>query len=201
MRRSVAAVLAAAVLVLTGCHADVPSPGQAKIDVDTPQLRQLKAAAGIEACRPGTGAAVDGGLPDVTLPCLGGGKSVDLASLRGPLIVNVWASWCGPCRREMPALGEFYRKYGDRVPVIGIDYNDEQTGPAIELAQKSGVTYPLLADAQDELPAKSPFPARMLVPSFVFVRADGTVATPVPGGIDSVAELVDLVNQNLGTDL
>ena len=187
--------------VLGACDgSDVPAPGEAKIDVDTPQLRQLKADAGIEACAPGTGNAVDGGLPAVTLPCLGGGEDVDLSTLRGPLIINVWGEWCGPCRKEMPAIADFYRAHGDEVPVIGIDYQDRQTGPAIELARTSGVTYPQLADTQGALLAKSPFPARMPVPSFVFVDADGK-ATLVTGGVDSAAELAELANQHLGTDL
>jgi thiol-disulfide isomerase/thioredoxin len=201
MRGALPAALVAAVLLLAGCTSDeVPGPGEAKIDVDTPQLRAMKADAGIEPCRPGTGDAVDGGLPDVTLPCLGGGDDVDLSSLRGPLILNVWGAWCGPCRKEMPAIADFYRTYGDRVPVIGIDYQDRLTGPAIELAHKSGVTYPLVADTQGALPAKPPFPARMPVPSFVFVDADGQ-ATLVPGGIDSADDLVRLANEHLGTDL
>jgi thiol-disulfide isomerase/thioredoxin len=201
MRRALLAGLVAAVLVLSGCNSDdVPSPGEAKIDVDTPQLRELKADAGIAACVSGTAEPVDDGLPDVTLPCLGGGDAVDLASLRGPLVVNLWGSWCGPCVKEMPAVADFYARYGDRVPVLGIDYQDPQTGAAIDLAKKSGVTYPLVADTQGDLQAKSPFPARMVVPSFAFVAADGTV-TLVPGGIESSDDLVDLVDEYFGIDL
>ena len=201
MIKASAAALVAAVLVLGGCSSDdVPSPGQAKIDVDTPQLRDLKASAGIEACAPGTGEPVDGGLPDVTLPCLGGGERVGLASLRGPLVVNLWASWCGPCRTEMPAIADFYERYGDQVPVIGIDYQDPQTGAALELAEDSGVTYPLLADTQGDLQAKAPFSARIAVPSFAFVAADGTVSLEL-GRVESADELVDLVQQRLGVSL
>jgi thiol-disulfide isomerase/thioredoxin len=200
MRRLLPAALAAALLVVSGCSSDVPAPGEAKIDVDTPQLRQMKADAGIEACAPGTGEAVDGGLPAVTLPCLGGGKDVDLSTLRGPLILNIWGVWCGPCRQEMPAVADFYRQYGDRVPVVGIDYQDRQTGPAIEFAKRSGATYPQLADTQGALRAQPPVPARVPVPAFLFVDADGR-ATLVPGGIDSADKLVELANEHLGTDL
>jgi thiol-disulfide isomerase/thioredoxin len=201
MRRLLPAALVAAALVLAGCTSDdVPAPGAAKIDVDTPQLRQLKADAGIEPCTPGTGDPVDGGLPEVTLPCLGGGDDVDLATLRGPLILNIWGEWCGPCRKEMPAVADFYRRYGDQVPVIGIDYQDRQTGPAIEFAQHAGATYPQLADTQGALRAQPPVPARVPVPAFLFVDADGT-ASLVTGGIGSADELVELANQHLGTDL
>ncbi len=207
MRRRPLAGLAAAVVLVAGLVAgcdsdDVPSPGAAKIDVDTPHLRQLKETAGIQACTPGSGSAtaVEGGLPAVTLPCLGGGDAVPLASLRGPMVVNLWASWCGPCVKEMPALAAFYDRYGTRVPVVGVDYQDNQTDAALDLAKKSGVTYPLLADPQGDLQGKKPFPGRMTVPGLVFVAADGS-ATLVPGGVTSAAELVSLVREHLGVAL
>jgi hypothetical protein len=100
----------------------------------------------------------------------------------------------------MPAVADFYQAYGDQVPVIGIDYQDTQTGPAIEFADEAGATYPQLADTQGALRAQPPVPARVPVPGFIFVDADGK-ATLVPGGIDSVDELVDLANEHLGTDL
>lgn len=194
-------MLAAAVLVLGACGSGgVPGPGAAKIDVDTPQLRQLKQDAGVEACRPGTGSAVDGGLPDVTLPCLGGGKDVSLSSLRGPLVVNLWASWCGPCRKEMPVLEQFHRLYGDRVGVVGVDFEDPQTVSAMTLVQKSRVTYPLLADPQGALAGRAPFPARMGLPLFAFVDANGKVELAA-GGVDSVDQLVSLVDDHLGLSL
>ena len=132
MRRALAAAGrgggAPAVGLLRRRRADfVPGPGPAKIDVDTPELRELKQEAGVEACAPGAGEPVDGGLPAVTLPCLGGGQEVDLARCAGPLVVNLWASWCGPCRQEMPVLEDFHEQYGDRVPVLGIDSQDPQT--------------------------------------------------------------------------
>lgn len=198
---AIAGIVAVA-LLLSGCDADdIPSPpGEAKVDVDTPSLRNLKTDAGIADCVPGTAEPVDGGLPDLTLPCLGGGSDVDLASLQGPVIVNLWASNCGPCRKEMPALQEFSEKYGDQVPVIGVDYQDRQPKAALELARKSGVTYPLLADPGGDLNANDPIPVIRGIPVFLFVDADGQVSF-VPGGIDSADELVELADEHLGISL
>lgn len=203
MRRLLPAVLAAAVLVLSACEsADLPAPpGQAKVDVDTPALRAIRADAGIEPCRQAAGAAVDGGLPDVTLPCLGGGPDVDLAGLRGPVVVNLWASWCGPCRRELPIYQQFHERYGDRVGVVGIDYNDVQPKAALELARDTGVTYPLLADPGSTLEGTESFPTIPGLPWIVLVDADGAIVHKQPIEITSVDQLVGLVDEHLGTHL
>jgi thiol-disulfide isomerase/thioredoxin len=189
--------LAAAVLAFTGCDSGIPAPGEASVDVDTPELRQLKSETAIEDCTPGD---PGGALPDVTLPCLGGGSDVDLATLHGPLIVNLWASNCGPCRKEMPALQEFHERYGDQVAVVGIDYQDQQPAAALELARKSKVTYPLLADPGGDLNAQDPLPVIRGLPYLIFVGADGKV-TARAGGVDSADDLVEMTNAQLGTDL
>ncbi len=197
--RVVAAILCA--LILVGCSDDEPNisfPGKARIDVDTPDLRQAKKEAGVEPCRPGTGSTSD--LPAVTLPCFGGGPDVDLSTLEGPLVVNIWAGWCGPCRKEMPVLEEFHQQYGDQVEIIGVDYSDPQTGSAMDLVEESGVTYPLLADPQQDLLGTDPFPTMFTPPMFAFVRADGAV-TIVAQLVDSLDEMVGLVDEHLGISL
>jgi thiol-disulfide isomerase/thioredoxin len=201
MRRLLPAVLAAAVLVLGACDSgDVPKPpGEAKVDVDTPGLRAIKQQAGIEPCASGT--TTDGGLPDLTLPCLGGGPDVDLATLHGPLIVNLWQAYCGPCRKEMPALQEFYERHGDEIPVLGIDSTDVQPQAALEFADKLGVTYPQLADPGGDLSARDPFPLVRGYPYLAIFDERGDLAWQQYGGVDSYAALVDLVNEHLGTDL
>jgi thiol-disulfide isomerase/thioredoxin len=188
-------------LLLAGCGGGANVPGQARVDVDSSQLRQTKHAAGVEACRPGDGDPVEGGLPQVTLPCLGGGRDVDLSSLRGPLVVNLWASWCGPCREEMPILGDFHKLYGDRVRVIGIDYQDVQTAAAMELVQETGATYPLLADPQGELSGAAPFPVLRGLPFLALVDADGRVVHQEFTIVENRRQLVELVDRHLGIRL
>ena len=201
MRARAAATVVAAVLLLGGCDsADVPKPpGEAKVDVDTPALRAIKDTAGIEPCAPGT--ATDGGLPELTLPCLGGGADVDLTTLQGPMIINLWQSFCDPCREEMPALQEFYERHGDEIPVLGIDSTDMQPRAALEFAAELGVTYPQLADPGGDLSAREPFPVIRGYPYLAVVDADGEFVWQQFGGVDSYAELVELVNRHLGTDL
>jgi thiol-disulfide isomerase/thioredoxin len=205
MRRVLTPLLAAG-LLLAGCSADrapdfVSAPGPAKVDVDTPELRAMKHDAGVEPCRPGSGSTVEGGLPEVTLPCFGGGNDVDLSALRGPMVVNIWASWCGPCRHEMPILQSFHEQYAGQVSVLGIDYQDPQTGSAMELVRDSGVTYPLLADPQSDLSGAEPLPILSKLPFLALVDADGRVVHQEFVQIESEQELVDLANEHLGTDL
>lgn len=190
---------ALALLVLSGCTPPTAEgPGQAKVAVDTPELRAMKAQSGIADCAPGDGAHVKGGLPDVTLPCLGGGQDVNLSTLRGPLVVNLWAVWCGPCRRELPLLQEFSEAYAGKVAVLGVDYNDTQSSAALQLAVDSGVTYPLLADAQTDLALKDPLPNIAGLPFTILVDVDGKVVHQEFAEIKTLDQLEKLVATHLG---
>ena len=172
------------------------------VKVDTPALREVKARIGMEGCIPGDGAPVADGLPDLTLPCLGGGEDVDLSSLRGPLVINLWQAFCEPCRKEMPALEAFHQQYGDRVAVLGVDFNDVNPAGALQLAEDTKVTYPSIADPGGELMAEDTFAvARRGLPAFVFVDETGAVVGQSSGGVDSVDEIQDLVAQHLGITL
>jgi thiol-disulfide isomerase/thioredoxin len=190
---AVAAVLA----LLVGCD-EVPPPGKSDVDVDTEELRQVKDQAGIEDCQEGPGG---GELPELTLPCLGGGTDVDLSTLRGPMVINTWASNCGPCIKEMPALQQFHQMYGDQVAVLGIDFLDTQPGAALALAEETGATYPSLADPEGALLEQEGLRLANGNPQFLLIDTDGAVVHQQAGGLTSVDEVIAMVNDHLGTTL
>lgn len=197
MRRVLAAGVAAVlVAVLTGCGDDVSAPSATNIDVATPELVAMKAEAGIEDCRPGPGG---GELPELTLRCLGGGPDVDLADLKGPLVINLWFSGCAPCRDEMPALQAFYAEHGDTVDLLGIDV-EIYPDLAISFAEIVGATYPQLADPGGEVLDL----AELRVPGFpqlLFIDADGALVHQKGGGVETKAEIVELAETHLGVEL
>lgn len=192
MRRALLVVLA--VLLLTGCQAQQapePLPGDSGVDVDTPALRALKQRVGVEPCTPGRSRS---DLPEVTLACLGGGPDVDLSTLRGPLVINLFAQWCGPCRAEMPYYQQLHAKARGTVRVLGIDYLDTQPAQALELVRRTGVTYPLLADPSGVL---RPHLKIRGLPGVVLVDSDGEVADVEFRVVRSYAELRNLVQREL----
>ena len=82
--------------------------------------------------------------PAFSIPVLGGsGRQISLSQYRGkPLIVNFFASWCGPCQTETPLLARFYRAEKGAVPLVGLDENDVAAN-AMSFASKQGVSYPV----------------------------------------------------------
>jgi thiol-disulfide isomerase/thioredoxin len=111
------------------------------------------------------------------------GGSLDLADEvgHGVVAVNVWASWCAPCREEMPVLA---RAVGTRLRVVGIDERDS-SGSARSFATSRGVTYPSLSDPEGELLADLPMLPQAGVPSTLFLDAHGRVAARVIGPVDA----------------
>lgn len=89
--------------------------------------------------------------PSFTLPSRAG-DNVSLGQLKGRVVMlNFWASWCGPCRQEMPLLDELYGKY-QLAGLIMLSVNiDENAEPAIEMAQTLKVSYPVLFDTRKEV--------------------------------------------------
>jgi cytochrome c biogenesis protein CcmG/thiol:disulfide interchange protein DsbE len=199
------AVLVAVPILLAGCTAtpaadDRPDPvvtPEARVEVDTAALRAQKQDAGIEDCPTGKAPLDDPtALPRVVLPCLGGGHQVNLNQLRGPLVINLWAQYCQPCRDELPYYQRLHEESPGGVRVLGIDYLDPQPAGALELAAESGVTFPLVADPSGALREK--FRIRGL-PGIVFVDESGEMTTERPTfkAFDSYDELLQMTEEHL----
>lgn len=197
--RAAVAVLAAGVL-LSGCDSVAPAAA-CRVDVTSDDLVADREAAGIADCDVDAWAAREGepaDLPDVQLDCLGSTSTASLADITGPAVINFWASNCEPCREELPVLQEFSERYGDQVPVIGVDFLETYPAAAIDLARRSGVTYPSLADACGDL-QDTDLVIKGL-PQFVVVAPDGSV-TQRAGGVDSLEAIVELAESGTGLDL
>ena len=160
------------------------------------QSRNVAGAEQLKAC-PSTPSRppVTNGLPDISLPCLGDGPDIRLADLRGPLLVNVWAQWCPPCRAEAPYLAELQKKAGGKVQLVGIDYDDPRADQAVKFAVDHELNYPHLVDADKQVqqPMKVGGP-----PLTVFVDKSGAVAYTHRGAFKSQQELDQLVQEKLG---
>jgi thiol-disulfide isomerase/thioredoxin len=216
--RGIPALVLAAVLVAGGCSALSPGSGEASSPTTSAtgsaseppsapasapsggsaaDLEAAKKAADIADCptRHPEPSKVDGGLPDVTLGCLGGGHRVPLAGLRGPMVINIWAQWCGPCRQEAPHLAAVAKSAGDKVKFIGIDYDDPDPLAAIEYAGRAGWHYPQLKDRQKLI---KPGLQILGPPQTLFVDADGRIAYRHNGPFTSNAELKKAITDHLG---
>jgi thiol-disulfide isomerase/thioredoxin len=142
---------------------------------------------------------VDGGLPDLELPCLGAGPSVNLVDLRGvPTVVNVWAAWCANCDREMPLFTDAVDRAGERVRFLGVHYKASQ-----EFGRQSvedfGVPFPSVHDPDGDLVVERL--GAYAPPQTIYVTADGRVAGRKIGEIESQQEFDELVEEYLGVRL
>ena len=154
-----------------------------------PKPEQPRSPSPFAACPAST--TDEGGL---TLPCFTGDVPVALGHLGKPAVINLWASWCGPCLEEMPELQAFADEAGDDVLVLGVN-TDDRWESAVAWAGELGVTFPQVFD-----PA-STFKAELGVaslPSTVFVAADGTIRHTESGGRLTRETLRALVAEHLG---
>jgi thiol-disulfide isomerase/thioredoxin len=113
-------------------------------------------------------------VPDLTLPDLSG-KSRSLRSFGDrPLIINFWATWCAPCRREIPLLRDLRQRYRpDRLEVVGIAV--DFAAAVRDYLRATPIDYPLLIGEQDGLQAAEQFGMRTVLPFSVFVDARGRI--------------------------
>lgn len=103
------------------------------------------------------------------------GDSITLASLRGsPVLLNIWATWCPPCRKEMPDLQELHERYSPQgLRVVGVSIDASGADEAVaDFLEEYGVTYTILRDPADRI--ASVFMTQG-VPVTILIDADGTV--------------------------
>ena len=112
-------------------------------------------------------------LPDVDLVALSDGSTTNLGDLEGPAVINLWATWCAPCRREIPDFQEVNRVRGDEINFVGINVG-ENADQAQEFVDEVGATYDQYLDpdgyAVTELNTSA-------MPVTIVVDADGFIST------------------------
>jgi thiol-disulfide isomerase/thioredoxin len=174
----VIAVLVASTFLLTSCGSESPkslSPGKviscSSIETD-PNITE------------GT-----------TLECLDGNSNIVLEAIKGPAIINVWGSWCAPCREEMPFLRELAAT--GKVKIIGIDVEEPNMKTGRKFVVDQGITWPNLYDRDGS--TKSTF--GMGVPVTWYLNSDGKIVYRHIGVLNSKQQLFLQVEKHLGVKL
>lgn len=155
------------------------------------RLALLLCAALLSGCAATPAAAPEDRLPRATLPGLRAqDRPVDLAAVKGPAVVSVFASWCGPCRHELPQFEAFSRSHRG-VRVLGVDWEDPNRAGALALIRATGVTFPIVVDAE-------PVIRTQVLPQLFLIDRQGRIAFKEYVQIRSAAQLASLVRQHLG---
>jgi thiol-disulfide isomerase/thioredoxin len=136
----------------------------------------VAASADVDAAQPAEASRpeVPESVPDIKLPDLKGQEKPLRSYLGRPVIINFWATWCGPCRREIPLLKQLRQAHaGERLEVVGIAVD---TPAAVsEYLQKTPIEYPLLVGQDQGYEAAEKFGMELLLPFSVFADAQGRI--------------------------
>jgi len=176
MRASLAALFA---LMLGACSLSSGST-QPRPPADTPtnvaaQSRLLDSSRSVSVSDVGMPA------PDFQYT-LGDGTTVKLSDLRGKKVaINFWATWCEPCKQEMPDLQKASNDFGDSFVVIGVN-KGELTDVIAPFTQQVRVTFPLVVDAEGDIATH--YGVVGGIPQTVFINTDGTVGLHHLGPLD-----------------
>lgn len=192
--RVLASALAVVLALVLGACGSTEEPKQESgaTSSSNASLGPLRAKAGLRPCPASTAKA--GALPLPRLSCLGGGEPVYLARLGQPTVINLWASWCGPCAKELPMFAAVDIDTVGRVQFLGVDTADgEEAG--LNTLIDAGVHYPSVSDPKRQLQKELGLSG---LPATIFVRADGSIAHTKFGAVVDAAELRQLVRTHLG---
>ena len=153
------------------------APGRVSNDEETPPPRTI----------PET-------LPDITLPDREGTLR-SLSTWKGqPVIINFWATWCGPCREEIPLLNTLrMERSADRLEVVGIAIDERQA--VLKFANEIGMDYPVLMGEQEGYEAAERFGVSLVLPFSVFADSQGRIVALKVGELhaDQAAVILDRV--------
>jgi cytochrome c biogenesis protein CcmG, thiol:disulfide interchange protein DsbE len=192
VRRPAAVAALVLLTVLSGCTAGAGSAAP-------PATTSTSAASVLQACPEQSDAEAEGAdlLPALSFDCPGGG-SLDLGRAPGePMVLNLWGSWCGPCREELPLVQQFADASAGQVRVMGLISKDGRT-LAESFAADAGVTFPSAFDGDGELMTDLGLNG---LPYTFFIDADGGLVHTQVGQVDSVDELRALAAEHLGVQL
>ena len=176
----------------------VPGAPRDRRDADTAEaLAGPRASADLAPCpTPGVGDGPEA-LRAIILECAGDGSSVDVASAVAgrTVVLNLWAYWCAPCARELPAMAEYQRRVGSEVTVLTVHQDENETAALLRLAEL-GVHLPTLQDGRRRIAAALKVPNVM--PATVVLRSDGSVAAILPRSFDNADEIAAAVGPTIG---
>ena len=130
--------------------------------------------------------------PAFAAPLLDESGVLELESLRGtPVVLNFWASWCGPCIEEAPMLSRAWREYGDRVEFVGVDIRDARSD-ALAFVAQTGLGYVHIRDEDLEIYDDYGLTGQ---PETFFIDDEGVVVEHVNGPLfeDTLFRLLDIL--------
>ncbi|MFN3602405.1 MAG: TlpA family protein disulfide reductase [Dietzia sp.] len=163
------------------------------VDPDT------RATAGLPECRDSAAAATTAGpVAGFMVRCMDDGSTTTLGKIQAdrPMVVNMWAYWCEPCRRELPAIRDAQATLGDQVRVV-LSHTDPSETKGFDTLAALGIGELIsVSDQDEELPSLLGAPP--VLPLTVFVRADGTVAHVLIEPMDTEQDVLDAVSEHLG---
>lgn len=166
-------VIALSAITLTGCSLTQPIPVKGEV-VSCADIKTVASE----------GAALD---------CLDGSQGVAVDSIVGPALINVWGTWCAPCRQELPHFAHYIAKQ-ESVPIIGIAVEEKNMAVVRKFAETHGMSWPILYDADGSTRGKF----GMGVPVTWFIDASGKVVHKKYGPFKSVEEIELSVMKYLG---
>lgn len=181
-----AAALVAFALVISGCGSDAPTQQKTLAQV-TPDL--TGADPRLVRIADQSGQLLPGGKPAF---------EARMASLHGmPVVVNKWASWCGPCRAEAADLQEATKKLGNRVAFLGVNLSaSDATDDAKKFMRKYPLPYPSYVD--DDLKISAEFPPAKSAPVTNFYDAQGRLVHSQALQLDSADQIEQLIERYAG---